>query len=60
MGFCCIVCVFLKIYDRKEDLVFVVGVILVDEVGIGDELGIMGVWDLGFRVVGYEMSVKER
>lgn len=31
-----------------------------DEAGIGDELGIMGVRDPGFRILTYEMSVKER
>ncbi|KIR25849.1 DNA excision repair protein ERCC-4 [Cryptococcus deuterogattii 99/473] len=55
-----IVCALLKTYDRKEDLVLVVGATPADEAGIGDELGIMGVRDPGFRVVGYEMSVKER
>ncbi|WWC68974.1 uncharacterized protein I206_102910 [Kwoniella pini CBS 10737] len=55
-----IVCALLKTYDRKEDLVLVVGATPADEAGIGDELGIMGVRDPGFRVVGYEMNVKER
>ncbi|WVR04063.1 hypothetical protein IAU60_001062 [Kwoniella sp. DSM 27419] len=55
-----IVCALLKTYDRKEDLVLVVGATPADEAGIGDELGIMGVRDPGFRVVGYEMTVKER
>ncbi|WVQ62983.1 uncharacterized protein L199_001132 [Kwoniella botswanensis] len=55
-----IVCALLKTYDRKEDLVLVVGTTPADEAGIGDELGIMGVRDPGFRVVGYEMNVKER
>ncbi|WWC87511.1 uncharacterized protein L201_002401 [Kwoniella dendrophila CBS 6074] len=55
-----IVCALLKTYDRKEDLVLVVGATPADEAGIGDELGIMGVRDPGFRVVGYEMSIKER
>jgi len=32
----------------------------VDEAGIGDELGIMGVRDPGFRVLTYEMTVQQR
>nr|ODN98611.1 DNA excision repair protein ERCC-4 [Cryptococcus depauperatus CBS 7855] len=55
-----IVCALLKTYDQTENLVLVVGATPADEAGIGDELGIMGVRDPGFRVVGYEMSVKER
>jgi hypothetical protein len=31
-----------------------------DEAGIGDELGIMGVRDPGFRIMTYEMSVQQR
>jgi DNA excision repair protein ERCC-4 len=31
-----------------------------DEAGIGDELGIMGVREPGFRILTYEMGVKER
>jgi hypothetical protein len=31
-----------------------------DEAGIGDELGIMGVRDPGFRVLTYEMSIAQR
>jgi DNA excision repair protein ERCC-4 len=31
-----------------------------DEAGIGDELGIMGVRDPGFRVLNFEMSVTQR
>lgn len=31
-----------------------------DEAGIGDELGIMGVRDPGFRVLTYEMSIQQR
>lgn len=31
-----------------------------DEAGIGDELGIMGVRDPGFRILTYEMSITQR
>lgn len=31
-----------------------------DEAGIGDELGIMGVREPGFRILTHEMGVKER
>jgi DNA excision repair protein ERCC-4 len=71
-----IVCALLKTYDRKEDLVLVVSCILLDsvrleltlqvnatpqdEAGIGDELGIMGVRDPGFRIMTYEMSIQQR
>ncbi|WVQ73869.1 hypothetical protein IAR50_003450 [Cryptococcus sp. DSM 104548] len=55
-----VVCALLKTFDRREDLVLVVGATPADEAGIGDELGIMGVRDPGFKVVGYEMHVKER
>ncbi|ODN80790.1 hypothetical protein L202_02941 [Cryptococcus amylolentus CBS 6039] len=55
-----VVCALLKTYDRREDLVLVVGATPADEAGIGDELGIMGVRDPGFKVVGYEMHAKER
>jgi DNA excision repair protein ERCC-4 len=50
----------LKTYDRKEDLVLVVNATPSDEAGIGDELGIMGVRDPGFRILTYEMSVDKR
>lgn len=69
-------CALLKTYDRKEDLVLVVSASLLlrrnpangsqvnaspaDEAGIGDELGIMGVRDPGFRILTYEMSVQQR
>ncbi|ORX36395.1 hypothetical protein BD324DRAFT_642553 [Kockovaella imperatae] len=55
-----IVCALLKTYDRKEDLVLVVNATPSDEAGIGDELGIMGVRDPGFRILTYEMSVDKR
>ncbi|KAL7419755.1 DNA repair protein RAD16 [Cryptotrichosporon argae] len=55
-----IVCALLKTYDRKEDLVIVVNASPSDEAGIGDELGIMGVRDPGFRVLTYEMTVQQR
>ncbi|TYJ54668.1 hypothetical protein B9479_004702 [Cryptococcus floricola] len=55
-----VVCALLKTYDRREDLVLVVGATPADEAGIGDELGIMGVRDPGFKVVGYEMNARER
>lgn len=50
----------MKTYDKKEDLVLVINARPEDEAGIGDELGIMGVRDPGFRILTYEMSVKER
>lgn len=53
-------CALLKTYDKKEDLVLVINARPEDEAGIGDELGIMGVRDPGFRILTYEMSVKER
>ncbi|ORY29555.1 hypothetical protein BCR39DRAFT_532115 [Naematelia encephala] len=55
-----VICALLKTYDRKEDLVLVVNATPSDEAGIGDELGIMGVRDPGFRVLTYEMSVQQR
>ncbi|EIW69128.1 hypothetical protein TREMEDRAFT_62855 [Tremella mesenterica DSM 1558] len=55
-----IICALLKTYDRKEDLVLVVNATPADEAGIGDELGIMGVRDPGFRILTYEMSIRER
>lgn len=55
-----IVCALLKTYDKKEDLVLVINARPEDEAGIGDELGIMGVRDPGFRILTYEMSISER
>lgn len=70
-----IICALLKTYDRKEDLILVVSLLSPtigpgadrqvnatpsDEAGIGDELGIMGVRDPGFRVLTYEMNTQQR
>ncbi|KAL1410200.1 DNA repair protein RAD16 [Vanrija albida] len=49
-----------RTYDRKEDLVIVINANPGDEAGIGDELGIMGVREPGFRILTYEMSTKDR
>lgn len=70
-----VICALLKTYDRKEDLVLVVRLLCstggdvaesqvnaspADEAGIGDELGIMGVRDPGFRILTYEMPITQR
>ncbi|KAK4688167.1 DNA excision repair protein ERCC-4, partial [Tremellales sp. Uapishka_1] len=55
-----IICALLKTYDSKEDLVLVVNATPSDEAGLGDELGIMGVRDPGFRILTYDMSVAQR
>lgn len=50
--------------DRKSkwsyQLILQVNATPEDEAGIGDELGIMGVRDPGFRVLTYEMSIQQR
>ncbi|EJT99777.1 hypothetical protein DACRYDRAFT_96032 [Dacryopinax primogenitus] len=55
-----ILCTLLKIYDSPSSLVLLVGASPEEEVGIGEELGVMGVRRPGLRVVDYEMPRAER
>ncbi|KAL5529182.1 hypothetical protein ACEPAG_5156 [Sanghuangporus baumii] len=54
-----IVCTLLKIYDDSQNLVLLVNA-GDEEDAIGEELGIMGCRKPGLRVVGFEMSRKDR
>lgn len=55
-----IVCTLLKIYDSPNNLVLLVNATSEEEVGIGEELGVMGCRRPGLRIVGHEMGRKER
>ena len=55
-----IVCTLLKIYDDPKNLVLLVNATPEEEVGIGEELGIMGCRRPGLRVVSHEMGRKDR
>lgn len=55
-----IVCTLLQIYDSPENLVLLVNANSEEDIGIGIELGIMGVRNPGLRLVDYGMSKKDR
>ncbi|KAG9001898.1 hypothetical protein FRB94_004430 [Tulasnella sp. JGI-2019a] len=55
-----IVCTLLQIYDGPQNLVLLVNAAPEEEMGIGSELGVMGVRNPGLRIVDYEMTNKNR
>ena len=55
-----ITCTLLKIYDSPKNLVLLVNATQDEEIGIGEELGIMGCRQPGLRIVDYEMGRKDR
>jgi DNA excision repair protein ERCC-4 len=55
-----IVCNLLKLCNAPECLVLLVNATNEEELGIGEELGLMGCRDPGLRVVTYEMPKKDR
>jgi len=55
-----IVCTLMKIYDSPQSLVLLVNASQEEESAIGEELGLMGCRKPGLRVVGYEVTSKDR
>ena len=60
LGLRTLICNLLKLYNSEGCLVLLVGAGQDEELGIGEQLGLMGVRDPGLRIVGYEMGRKER
>jgi hypothetical protein len=54
------ICTLLKIYDSPRNLVLLVNTTPEEESAIGEELGNIGCWKPGLRVVSYETKSKDR
>ena len=50
----------LQLYEADGCLIALVNAMQDDELGIGEQLGLMGCRNPGLRIVGYEMPRKER
>ncbi|KAF7331499.1 ERCC4 domain-containing protein [Mycena kentingensis (nom. inval.)] len=55
-----VICTLLKIYDTPGSTVLLVNATAEEELEIGEELGIMGCRNPGFRVIGYETQSRDR
>jgi DNA excision repair protein ERCC-4 len=60
LGLRTLVCRLLQLYESPNCLVLLVNARQEEELGIGEQLGLLGCRDPGLRIVGYEMPKKER
>jgi hypothetical protein len=60
LGLRTLVCRLLQLYESSNCLVLLINASQEEELGIGEQLGLLGCRSPGLRIVGYEMPKKER
>jgi DNA excision repair protein ERCC-4 len=60
LGLRTLVCKLLQLYDAPGCLVLLINASQDEELGIGEQLGLLGCRNPGLRIVGHEISKKER
>ena len=60
LGLRTLVCRLLQLYEAPACLVLLINATQDEELGVGEQLGLLGCRNPGLRIVGYEMPKRER